>query len=358
MSATPATLLTADQPQTPAAQLSFAHLDGDHRQILERAIRRILATELAEITYAQIIDGLPTGQVAYESYIPIYGWHPIDNVHDDLCPGMLEKARQFRADFQPDILTFNSKLVHEYRGCAPGSRGFKSRLVEMVAVAVHQIAVILFELDTSLHKNDGVTEWAPPKSDSFYWSQHPNGPAPTLFHHEWYKDHEQYPRGVADMVGYWAEARILGGVVLFDRRRPDAVPCADTGTDFKVDPDAIFFHADREGVTYRIYQLLPEQRNALLNFLIAEPPPPSPLPILASADNRIRVDPEEPIAQTGIYRDIWERKELPLTWGDSRSRDVMDTLNYPTNEDWIAAGHRSRMLRQRYEEVHLRDDDE
>ena len=110
MSATPATLASAEQADTSPAQLSFADLDGEHRQTLERAIRRILATELAEITYAQIIDGLPTGDVAYESYNPIYGDHPINSAHDKLCPGMLEKARQFRADFQPDILTFNSKV--------------------------------------------------------------------------------------------------------------------------------------------------------------------------------------------------------------------------------------------------------
>jgi hypothetical protein len=30
-------------------------------------------------------------------------------------------------------------------------------------------------------------------------------------------EHAQYPEGIADMVGYWAKDRILGGVVLFDR---------------------------------------------------------------------------------------------------------------------------------------------
>ena len=40
----------------------------------------------------------------------------------------------------------------------------------------------------------------------------------TLFCHPWYRDYDQYPNGIADSVGYWAEARILGGVVLFDRR--------------------------------------------------------------------------------------------------------------------------------------------
>jgi hypothetical protein len=208
----------------------------------------------------------------------------------------------------------------------------------MVAVAVHQIAAILFELDTSVHKDDGITDWAPPKSesltDSWYWSCYPEGPLPTLFSHWWYVDYDQYPKHVADMVGYWAEARILGGVVLFDRRKPDAEPSAD--------PDAVYFHSDREDVTYRIYQLLPEQRSALLDFLIAEEPPSaSPLPILGNEDNRIRVDPEEPIQTTGIYRDPWERKELAPDAGDSRLKDVWDTMEYPTREDFSASRRRA-----------------
>jgi hypothetical protein len=40
---------------------------------------------------------------------------------------------------------------------------------------------------------------------------------PTDFMHEDYLDLQQYPKGVADVVGYWAEYHLFGGVVLFDR---------------------------------------------------------------------------------------------------------------------------------------------
>jgi hypothetical protein len=204
----------------------------------------------------------------------------------------------------------------------------------MVAVAVHQIAALFFKLDTSVHKDDGITEWAPPKSDSWFWKLHPEGPLPTLFRHNWYTNYDQYPGHVADMVGYWAEARILGGVVLFDRRNPEAEPSAD--------PDAVYFHSDRQGITYRIYQLLPEQRKALLDFLTADEPPSTiPLPILGNQDNRIRVDPEEPIRTTGIYRDLWERKDLSPDEGDSRLRDVWDVNEYPTRGDFSASRRRA-----------------
>ena len=42
-------------------------------------------------------------------------------------------------------------------------------------------------------------------------------PPPTVFFHGAYTAVDQYPKGVADMVGYWAESRLSGGVVLFDR---------------------------------------------------------------------------------------------------------------------------------------------
>jgi hypothetical protein len=303
------------QQETVSPQLSIADLDGEHRQLLVRAIERVLTTELAETTYAQIIDGLPIGDVAYDTRTPPYKGHPISHAHEELCPGMLDKAREFRAQIQPEVLQFDAQVLHEYRACAPGSSRFQTRLIEIVADAIHQLAANLFDFNTSLHKDDGVADWAPPKDDARYWKRHPNGPPPTLFNHPWYRDYSRYPRGAANMVGFWAENRILGGVVLFDRRDPATEPSADPdAVYFHSDrADAVYFRSDRQHVTYRIYQLLPEQRNALLDFLTADAPPPSsrsPLPILGDENNGIRVDPEEPPQATGIYRRPWERKGL------------------------------------------------
>jgi hypothetical protein len=108
MDASPA----ADQPaeeEEESRQLSISDFDGEHRQLLVRAITRVLSTTLAEMTYAQIIDGLPIGDIAYDSREQPYGAHPIDDAHEELCPNMLDKAREFLAEFQPEILTFNSQ---------------------------------------------------------------------------------------------------------------------------------------------------------------------------------------------------------------------------------------------------------
>lgn len=107
-------------------------------------------------------------------------------------------------------------------------------------------------------------------------------------------------------------------------------------------PDEIHFHSDRKRVTYRIYRLLDSHKQQLLDFLLSKETPPTlcPLPILGGDENRQRVDPEEPIVDTGIYRDKWERK--PLSWDtlDGRVRDVMDTLNYLDMVDWKASRSR------------------
>lgn len=98
----------------------------------------------------------------------------------------------------------------------------------MVAFAVHQTAVDLYELDLDLGGHKDLVTWVAPADDTVLYQCYPNGKLPTLFIHKQYRDLEQYPKGAADMVGYWAEAQIFSGVVLFDRRKPrDREPYED-----------------------------------------------------------------------------------------------------------------------------------
>ncbi|KAL8349134.1 hypothetical protein RB601_002035 [Gaeumannomyces tritici] len=286
-------------------ELSIEILDEPHLETLKRAISNIISTQAAETVYAQVVDGLPLREALRgprASDLPIK--HPIRTCHSDLCLGVLEKVHEFRDAFQPEILKFDSS-----------------------------IAVILFNLDTSLHKEDGVIEWVPPKDDWRYWDKHLNGPLPTLMYHLWYVDFEQYPEGAADMVGFWAENQILGGVALFDRR-----PETEGG-----EPGAVYWHPSRVGVTYRICKLRPDQTQKLLDFLLAtEPQETTPLPILPGMENLSRVDPEEHIMETGIFRHSWERKKLPPPNAtDLRLRDVHNLVDFPTAEDKAAASSRA-----------------
>lgn len=103
----------------------------------------------------------------------------------------------------------------------------------MVVVAVHQAAVYSYELDLDLGGHEDLVMWVAPADDTVFYRFYPDGRLPTLFIHKQYRDLEQYPKGAADMVGYWAEAQIFGGVVLFDRRNPrDREPYEDVCESF------------------------------------------------------------------------------------------------------------------------------
>lgn len=126
--------------------------------------------------------------------------------------------------------------MHAFMTAAPGSREFNTRLVELVTRAIHQIAVNLSKSEPGFHKDNDFTTWMPSKTDGHgddrlgaillenYQSMMP---LKTLFVHRWYTNYDGCPDGVHGGVGYWAEARIMGGVVLFDGRDPAKIPDAN-----------------------------------------------------------------------------------------------------------------------------------
>lgn len=85
-------------------------LDAEHKATFRQALMRLLSTPLAEFTYAQILDGLPTEQSFRDSYYFMHR-HPVYELgHTELCKGFLKKARDFRAKFNPSDLRFNQSV--------------------------------------------------------------------------------------------------------------------------------------------------------------------------------------------------------------------------------------------------------
>jgi hypothetical protein len=81
-------------------------------------------------------------------------------------------------------------------------------------------------------------------------------PRPTLFNHAYCQDVDIYPEGIADMAGYSAEDRIIGGVVLFDRRADARAVEEEPGQQYNGDDlPNIRAHPGRDRVTERIYLL-------------------------------------------------------------------------------------------------------
>lgn len=92
-------------------KLSIDILDQEHRQAVSTAISNILASDIAEITYAQIVDGLPLASVVLESngHPIIDRRHPIFQ-HKELCAGVAAKTREFRESFNASSLRFDSTV--------------------------------------------------------------------------------------------------------------------------------------------------------------------------------------------------------------------------------------------------------
>ncbi|KAJ4307149.1 hypothetical protein N0V88_000528 [Collariella sp. IMI 366227] len=240
---------------------TLSALDDAHAAVFKQALARILSTEVAEYTYAEILDGLPTETSFLEFHFYQEG-HPVfTQNHTSLCPGVLLAA---------------------FQRSYPGTQRFELRLMEMLAVTCHQIAVDLFNLDDGVHKHDVYEKWRDLPRDTILPGQHI---APVVFYHNAYFAHQQYPNGMGDVVGYWAEAKIFGGVVIFDRgpSGTEATPSLD-GSD-------------------------------------------CPIPIHPTLNNKWRYDPWDSMTRFNIFRDRFERRPPPA--GPKPCRGVKHAVDWP-----------------------------
>jgi hypothetical protein len=216
-----------------------------------------------------------------------------------------------------------------FQSALPSSKKFRLRLIELTAAALHQIAVLLFSRDDLLHDpstTNGldvkeVTLWEHPPTPF-----HRLTPYNTLFTNPYFTAQHQYPDGIADTVGYWAEDQIFGGVALFDHSRP---------WDEEEEPN-LYIQSAHYNTTYRICQLLDEQQELLLKLLNrdgSKNPPNSVLPILPGPDNRVRIDMVSAIPVHKVYRDAWEREPPQLLLYHVREPDRVSRLDYPELEE-------------------------
>ncbi|KAG4253671.1 hypothetical protein FPRO06_10584 [Fusarium proliferatum] len=209
-------------PSSPASQGSaiLDVLGHEHRNMLERAVRNVLGTEVAELVYAQILDGLPIEKSLRDSSDYVRD-HPVHSLqHAEICPGYIDKAREFMKQFDLSQLQLDLKTIKAFADTVPVSETFNLRLIEIVAVACHQIGAFLFNLDDGAHKHKLYEDWRQSvleEKERGVESRRYYDPPAIAFCHRAYRYPEQYPKGPADVAGYWAESKILGGVIVFDR---------------------------------------------------------------------------------------------------------------------------------------------
>jgi len=248
--------ITEKPPKTIEKVAAELALDEPHLRVFSQALSNILNTEIAETTFAQIVDGLPLADVAFSirgrrdtKYDPVFK-------HTQLCPGAVERARAFREEFDPARLAVEEEVgnvdlrglprplsvgtadpfpqtLRRYGTVPVRSRAFRVPFIELVAVAVHEIATLLFKAGSRYHKDEERVGERPRGKGLERLGIATPPPFPTPFTLPWYAEPDQYPDGVAALPGYWAEDRIFGGVVLFQRDSRESPVCrlvAGTGS--------------------------------------------------------------------------------------------------------------------------------
>jgi hypothetical protein len=92
----------------PSSTLPMA---PNHINILLQAIQNVLSTQIAEDTMAQLVDGLPTEQVAADARGCLMTIdHPLIKEHGKICEPALARTRELRANFSVSQISFDDQV--------------------------------------------------------------------------------------------------------------------------------------------------------------------------------------------------------------------------------------------------------
>ncbi|KAK2783772.1 hypothetical protein FQN52_009516 [Onygenales sp. PD_12] len=291
----------ADQP-TPSGptQVALENLATERYAALKLAMSKILSTSLATETFAQIVDGLPTRDV----YLDYHNSRRPD-FEENLVPSppAIDAVESYCKKFDISCFQVDANVAQAYQNASRGSKEFNLRLIEILAILCHEIAVYLYTAyDGGVRKPDSaeVYRQMPKPRVLPLGKPQPVKLKPAELFHPYYQDWQQYPHGIADIVGYWAEYRLFGGVVLFDR--------GQTGSECK----DIFIHP--VGISY-IFQLSDTQMENFMSFLFSDRTQGPSASLTAPEHMRFkaekfarRIEPYDAIVHLNIYRDKYERK--------------------------------------------------
>lgn len=114
--------VTTPPPKSIEKSVVAQSLDGAHQVVFKRAMANILATELAGLTFAQLIDGLPLWDVAMDQSRKTHTKEePVYN-HKQLCHGAMEKMREMREQFDPLAMEVRADVSLASRSKLPSLR--------------------------------------------------------------------------------------------------------------------------------------------------------------------------------------------------------------------------------------------
>ncbi|EER25567.1 hypothetical protein D8B26_000121 [Coccidioides posadasii str. Silveira] len=178
---------------SPPTTVPFFHLDDCHARRVIQALRRILATEVAEESFSMLIDGRLTMK-ALRACRRIRLGEDYDEIAKYTGPSQdtISMFRSLREQFDLSHVLIKASSAERFQRSAvqPSSADFQRGLLDLVVSMVHDLAVSIFE---ELHR-------------SKYQTTPHQGPERALlpdFRHPKYLQSYLYPHGPIELVGYW-----------------------------------------------------------------------------------------------------------------------------------------------------------
>ena len=192
-------------------------------ELLDRTLKPILLSAIAEDTFAQIIDGQPTRPSYRKNYRTV--WDRGVSERTRPTDSSIREWTEIKETFVPQILRLDAQLVQAFQSSEEHSHLEDLRLLEMVAASLHFLAGAIY---ASFHPDTDLSPPFNPNDHRFLMTSH----FWVDFYHRAFTFYEQYPYGLLNVVGYWAEAQILGGVLLFERGGSgrEVSPCIGLGS--------------------------------------------------------------------------------------------------------------------------------
>ncbi|KMP05665.1 hypothetical protein CIRG_05346 [Coccidioides immitis RMSCC 2394] len=212
----PSVVNTGEVSASPPTTVPFFHLDDCHARRVIQALRRILATEVAEESFSMLIDGRLTMK-ALRACRRIRLGEDYDEIAKYTGPSQdtISMFRSLREQFDLSHVLIKASSAERFQrsDVQASSADFQRGLLDLVVSMVHDLAVSIFE---ELHR-------------SKYQNTPHQGPERALlpdFRHPKYLQSYLYPHGPIELVGYWMETRLFGGVVVFEHGNPLGEPGA------------------------------------------------------------------------------------------------------------------------------------
>ncbi|KAL2376071.1 hypothetical protein RJZ90_007752 [Blastomyces dermatitidis] len=195
---------------SPPATVPFFHLDDCHARRVIQVVRCILATEVAEQSFGMLIDGRLTMK-ALRACRRIRLDEDYDEIAKYTGPSQdtISMFRSLREQFDLSHVLIKASSAERFQRSTvqPSSADFQRGLLDLVVSMVHDLAINIFgELHRFKYQNtphQGLERALLPD-----------------FRHPKYLQSYLYPHGPTELVGYWMETRLFGGVVVFEHGNP------------------------------------------------------------------------------------------------------------------------------------------